>query len=285
VASERLSSADVASVLAEEPSAPQHVGSLAILQASTAGGAPGLDYDRLVQLLEERISLVPRYRQKIRTIPGHIANPVWVDDPNFDITYHVRRSALPRPGGDAELLEFCARIQSRQLDRARPLWELYLIEGLSDDRVAIITKTHQAMIDDDGAVDIAHVLLDASPHPHRTVEALWMPEPEPSGKDLFVGAVAGLVRRPTALVDTVRLGAQDVRVTARRAGSLVAGVASAAAAVWRRVPESPLSARLSEQRRIAVARTRLDDYRLVRRAHDVTVNDVVLATIAGAIRS
>ena len=126
--SERMSVADVAFLHRETRTAPQHVGGLAVF----APPPGGFDYDRLVRLLEERISLAPRYRQRVRTVPGHIANPMWVDDAAFDITYHVRRSALPRPGTEAQLLEFCARIQSRLLDRSRPLWEMYLVEGLAD---------------------------------------------------------------------------------------------------------------------------------------------------------
>ncbi|HLY33675.1 MAG TPA: wax ester/triacylglycerol synthase domain-containing protein, partial [Jatrophihabitantaceae bacterium] len=148
--SERMSSADVAFFYVEDPTTPQHIGGLAVFEPPPEG----FDYDRLVRLLEERISLVPRYRQKMREVPGRIANPIWVDDPNFDITYHVRRSALPRPGNDAQLLEFTARIQSRLLDRNRPLWEIYLVEGLGDDRVAIISKTHHSMVDGVGALDI-----------------------------------------------------------------------------------------------------------------------------------
>ena len=106
---------------------------------------------------------MPRYRQRVRWVPGRLANPVWVDDEDFDVSYHVRRSALPRPGTDAQLRELVARVQSRPLDRARPLWEMYLVEGLADDRFAIITKTHHAMVDGIGAVDIGQVILDASP--------------------------------------------------------------------------------------------------------------------------
>src|ERR1700709_539298 len=141
---ERMAAADVAFLHRESRTAPQHVGELAVF----AEPSDSFDYDRLVRLLEERISLAPRYRQKAVMVPGHLANPLWVDDPAFDITYHVRRSALPRPGTDAQLLEFCARIQSRRLDRSRPLWEMYLVEGLAGGRVAIATKTHEAMIGD-----------------------------------------------------------------------------------------------------------------------------------------
>src|SRR5438094_199030 len=185
VMTERMSSADVVFLHHESRNAPQHVGGLAVF-ASRPGG---FEYDRLVRLLEERISLAPRYRQKVRMVPGHLANPIWLDDPKFDITYHVRRSALPRPGTDEQLLEFCARIQSRLLDRSRPLWEMYLVEGLSESRVAIVTKTHEAMVDEQNGIDLAQVILDAAPEPRRTVEAIWMPEPEPSSLDLLRDAV------------------------------------------------------------------------------------------------
>ena len=109
----------------------------------------GFDYDRLVTLIQQRIGLVPRYRQKIRWVPGHLAKPVWVDDTDFDLSFHMRRSALPRPGSDAQLRELVGRLMSRRLDRSRPLWEMYLVEGLSGGRIAVITKTHHAMVDGD----------------------------------------------------------------------------------------------------------------------------------------
>ena len=277
---ERMTSADVAFLHRETRNSPQHVGGLAIF----APRPGGFEYDRLVRLLEERISLAPRYRQKVRMVPGHLAHPLWLDDPNFDITYHVRRSALPRPGTDAQLLEFCARIQSRLLDRSRPLWEMYLVEGLSDGRVAVVTKTHEAMVDERLGIDLMHVILDAAPEPRRTVEALWMPAPEPSSMDLLRDALIDVARRPTVLADTMREAVRDVRTTAAKVGNLTGGVASLARAVVQRPKPSPLTADLCEQRRIAIARTRLADYRTVRGAFGGTVNDVVLAVVAGALR-
>jgi diacylglycerol O-acyltransferase len=277
---ERMTSADVAFLHRETRNAPQHVGGLAIF----APRPGGFDYDRLVRLLEERISLAPRYRQKVRMVPGHLAHPLWLDDPNFDITYHVRRSALPRPGTDEQLLEFCSRIQSRLLDRSRPLWEMYLVEGLSDGRIAIVTKTHEAMVDELHAVDLAQVILDSAPEPRRTVEAIWMPEPEPSSLDVLRDAVRDVIRRPAGLGDTARQATRDLRSTAAKISSVTGGVASAARAVARRPQPSPLHAELSEQRRLAIARTRLDDYRKIRDAFGGTVNDVVLAVIGGALR-
>jgi WS/DGAT/MGAT family acyltransferase len=277
---ERMTSADVAFLHQESRNAPQHVGGLAVFTPKPGG----FDYDRLVRLLEERIPLAPRYRQKVRMVPGHVAHPLWLDDPDFDITYHARRSALPRPGSDQQLLEFCGRIQSRLLDRSRPLWEMYLVEGLTDGRVAIVTKTHQAMIDEQKGIDLAQVILDAAPEPRRTVSPIWMPEPEPTSLDLLRDAVLDLVRRPTSLADTVREAGHDVRSAAGKVGAVTGGLASATRLVLRRPPPSPLHAELSEQRRLAIARTRLDDYRTVRDAFGGTVNDAVLATVAGALR-
>jgi diacylglycerol O-acyltransferase / wax synthase len=282
--SDRLSSADVAFFYLEGRTTPQHVGGVAIFAAPD-----GFDYDRLVRLLEERISLAPRYRQRMRTVPGNLANPVWVDDPNFDITYHVRRSALPRPGTEAALLEFCARIQSRLLDRSRPLWEMYLVEGLSGGRVAIITKTHPSMVDGHGGIDITQVLLDESPQPRRTVEALWMPDREPSAARLVVDAVAGAIRRPAALIDAARLSARDARSTASwlsgTLGGMAAGVTGVLAGVGRPPRDSPLRTVLGQHRRIAVARAELADFRLIRQRRGGSVNDVVLAVVTGALRS
>src|SRR6476646_8258210 len=128
-----------------------HVGSVMLFEPTE----DGFDYEQLLTLVSARIAYVPRYRQRVRTVPGRLANPVWVDDESFDVGYHVRRSALPRPGSDEQLQELVARVQARPLDRARPLWELYLVEGLTGGRFAIVTKTHQALVDGVNAVDIA----------------------------------------------------------------------------------------------------------------------------------
>ncbi|HSR25547.1 MAG TPA: wax ester/triacylglycerol synthase family O-acyltransferase, partial [Candidatus Eisenbacteria bacterium] len=278
---DRLSPLDVSFLYFEEPTTPMHVGSVAVFQAPKEG----FDYDRLVQLIKDRIAFVPRYRQRIRWVPGRIANPVWVDDEHFDITYHVRRSALPRPGNEEQLCELVGRVQSRQLDRHRPLWEMYLVEGLSDGRFAIITKTHHAMVDGIGAVDIGQVILDTTPEPRETPPDAWRPAREPSRVELVAGAVTEAVRRPTALVDTVRAGLSDVRSVAGRVAGAAGGMLAMARTAARSAPESPLNAEIGEQRRYATASTDLDDYRRIRKAHGGTVNDVVLAVVAGALRA
>jgi diacylglycerol O-acyltransferase len=277
---ERMAAADVAFLHRETRTAPQHVGQLAVFDPP----ASGFDYDRLIRLLEERIALAPRYRQKVRMVPGHLAHPLWVDDPRFDITYHVRRSALPRPGSDTQLLEFCARIQARLLDRSRPLWEMYLVEGLAHGRVAIVTKTHEAMVSERDGVDLAQVILDAAPAPRRTVEPIWMPAAEPSSVELVRGALAEVARRPVALTDTVRAAARDVRASTARATAVAGGLATLAHSLLRTTSTSALQVDLGEQRRLAIARTELDDYRRVRSAYGGSVNDVVLAVVSGALR-
>src|SRR4029077_8856506 len=140
--SERLRAGDLALLAEDTPQTPMHNATLEIFDP----GDSGFDYEALLARSGARIALVPRYRQHVRRIPGRLANPVWVDDEDFDLAYHVRRSALPRPGTDAQLRELVGRLQSRQLDRNRPLWEIYLVEGLEGGRVAVVTKTHHAMV-------------------------------------------------------------------------------------------------------------------------------------------
>src|SRR5512142_448799 len=200
--SDRLSPMDISFLYLEEPITPMHVGGVGIFQPPE----DGFDYDRLIELIQERIGLVPRYRQKIRMVPGRVANPVWVDDSDFDLTYHVRRSALPTPGSRVQLRELMGRIESRPLDRGRPLWELYLVEGLEGGKVTLIYKSHHVMVDGITALDINSVLYDSTPEPRSTPVQPWQPKPEPSSAFLVADAVWDLVRRPAMLVDAVRAG-------------------------------------------------------------------------------
>ena len=277
--SERLSSVDVSFLHLESPTTAMHVGEVAIFRAPEDRSA-GEMYAALRRLVSERIAMSPRYRQKVRFVPGRIANPIWVDDEAFDIGYHVRRSALPRPGSIDQLRELVGRVQSRHLDRSRPLWELYFVEGLEDGRFALLTKTHHAMVDGEDVVDIGSLILDPTPEPRATPADGWTPQREPSAVDLVVDAVADTLRRPTQVVDTVRSGVADARAVSRRA----LGVLSAAGASLRPAPASPLNAVVGGQRRFGMAATELESYKRVRAAHGGTVNDVVLATVTGALR-
>lgn len=288
--SDRLTSLDASFLYLEESTTSMHVGSVMVFQPPREG----FDYDQLVRIIESRIGAIPRFRQKVRDVPGRIANPVWVDDEAFDMGYHVRRAGLPRPGSDRQLQDFVARVQPRKLDRTRPLWEVYLVEGLHDGRFAIVTKTHHALIDGVNALDIAHVIVDSVKGGDLDEAVLpWQPSRPPSTVELVAGAVVDAVRRPTQVVDLVRGGLNDALNVGLRAvesaGQVLSTVARTAA---RPAPDSPLNAEIGSARRWVMVATALDDYRLVRKrlargayAEDVTINDVVLATIAGGLRS
>jgi len=275
---ERLRARDLAFLSAETPSAPRHNATVEIFDP----GGSGFDHATLIRLIGDRIAFVPRYRQRVRRVPGHVANPVWADDPHFDLTYHVRRSALPRPGTMAQLRELVGRIVSRPLDRQRPLWEVYLVEGLESGRVAVLTKAHQALVDGAQIVDLAQVLLDRSPDPRDLGADEWHPEPATSPSGLLVDAVRDSLSSPITVVDTAR-GLADTWW--RGTEDLTQGVVTWANALTgrRTVQDSPIGGPLSQQRRFATVRRSLADHRAVRDSHGGTVNDVVLSVVTGAI--
>jgi diacylglycerol O-acyltransferase / wax synthase len=272
---DRLSPLDASFLFMEESTTPMHVGGL-----MTFDDTPDFDPDRFAAQIGERLVGVPRYRQKIREVPGHLGLPVWVDDPGFELDYHVRRSALPAPGTDAQLRELVGRLMSRRLDRARPLWEIYLVEGLSDDRFAIITKIHHAMVDGLSSIDVGTVLLDLTPTPRESPVDDWRPAPEPSGLELAADAVQEQMRRPQLVFGTAQRALLDVRSAVRTGGAVLAAVRSAS----QPAPANPLNAPIGRQRRYGTAAGPLDDYKAIRKEHGGTVNDVVLAVVTGALR-
>jgi diacylglycerol O-acyltransferase len=281
--SDRLSAVDASFIYLEDQATPMHVGGVAVFRRPRGG----FDYDQLVALIEQRLDLIPRYRQKVLTVPGHLARPVWADDPDFDLTYHVRRSALPRPGNDEQLHELVARLMSRPLDPSRPLWEAYLVEGLARGRFALITKTHLALVDGIGTIDIGQIILDTSPQLRETADGKWIPQRQPTSTKLMFDALRDAVQRPREMVENARAVAGDLFSSALvqrltdTAGGLVTAISTAAAPA----PSGPLNVRISPQRRFAVARTSLEDFRSIRNEHGCTVNDAVLATLAGALRT
>jgi len=295
--SNRLTPLDVSFLYLEQPTTVMHVGSVMVFDAP----ATGFDYDVLLKHIAARIAFVPRFRQKVRQIPGRLANPVWVDDERFDLTYHVRRSALPGPGTMEQLRDLVARVQPRHLDRGRPLWEVYVVEGMEDNRFAVVTKSHQALVDGIKAVDLSQVILDDTPTPTAAPHDTWHPAREPSLVELVTSAVSDAVRRPTQVLDTLRAGLVDVRVTADKAVGALGNLAQAARTATSPAPDSPLNVEIGEHRRFGTVSTELDDYREIRTFHatggrrrsarngpragvSITVNDVMLATLAGALR-
>jgi diacylglycerol O-acyltransferase / wax synthase len=278
--SDRLRPRDVALLAEESPSTPMHNATVEIFEP----GPSGFDYARLVQLVQDRISFVPRYRQRIQTVPGRLANPIWVDDDTFDIGYHVRRSALPRPGSLDQLRELVSRIVSRPLDRSRPLWEIYVVEGLADGHVAVLTKSHHVLVDGIETVDIGQVLLDTTPDAKELGADDWRAYGRPSPFALMAGAITDSVTAPETVVDTVKTTTgtvlRGVAAGLRTTGHVVDALTNRSARA-----DSPIIGPLSQQRRLVTVRTDLADYRKVREAHGGTVNDVVLATVTGALRA
>ncbi|WP_151084706.1 WS/DGAT/MGAT family O-acyltransferase [Nocardioides cynanchi] len=277
---DRLRARDLAFLTAETPSTPMHNATVEVFDPGTSG----FDYTALVSLIGERIAFVPRYRQRVREVPGHLANPVWVDDPQFDLGYHVRRSALPRPGSLEQLRELVARIVSRPLDRQRPLWEVYFVEGLADGRVAVLSKAHQALVDGAQIVDLAQVLLDREPGRRDLGADEWRPERPLSSTGLVLEAVRDSVAAPLTALDTVRGTADSVLrgadAATRRVGSVLNALANRRSEL-----DTPISGTLSQQRRFVTVQRSLADHRLVRDAHGGTVNDVILATVTGGLRA
>lgn len=284
VGTDRLDAVDTALWFAEDVHTPRNVGGVAIFRPTDGG----FDHERLVRLIRNRIAHVPRYRQRLREVPFGLSRPVWIDDPRFDVAYHVRRSALPAPGTRAQLDELVARLMARPLDRSRPLWEMYLIEGLEDGCFAVVTKSHQVLVGGTGAIDIAQVMLDRTPDlPEDTPDA-WSPRPEPGDPELIASAISSALTRPTVAWDVASGAIRDVRSTVEDVADWCkdtgVDVVRSILSVIRAPIESPLNTRIGAQRRFATTQLSLADLREVHGSSVGTVNDVVLTVVTGALR-
>jgi WS/DGAT/MGAT family acyltransferase len=259
-----------------------YVGSLSILRRPRAG----LSYEALLASVEQRLPRVPRYRQKVREVAMGLGRPVWIDDRDFDITYHIQRSALPSPGSDGQLHELIARLAARPLDKSRPLWEMYLVEGLTKNRIALYTKSHQALINGMGAMEISHVIADRTQRLPPFAEDIWVPGREPGTARLLAGAIGDWATRPRVQLKAVQSGLTELATNSGQLAEVGRRLLGVARTIARgTAPSSPLNATVSRNRRFAVARGRLDDYRAVRARYNCDVNDVVLAVITGALRN
>lgn len=273
---DRVHPRDLAFLIEETPETPRHNATIEIFEP----GKNGFDYLDLIELIRDRIGFVPRYRQRLQGVPGRIANPVWIDDVHFDLGYHVRRSALPRPGSMDQLRELASRIVSRPLDRDRPLWEIYFIEGLADGNVALLSKSHQALVDGIHTVDLMQLLLDTEPDKRSLGPDEWQPRPSPKPAGLLAGAMHDTVTDNQTRTSTVLSAARMAR---RSLDERTAFLRAATGLKPRH--KGIINGPLSRQRRVITVETCLDDYRKVRDVHGGTVNDVILATLTGAIRS
>ncbi len=277
---DRLSGLDASFLAFERQGAHMHVGSVLVF----SGPAPA--YDDLVAHVEGRLHLVPRYRQRLAFPPLGIGRPVWIDDAHFNARYHLRHSALPEPRSDAELRSLAGRLFSQPLDRAKPLWELWLVEGVHDDGFAVISKTHHALVDGVSGVDIATVLfdLDADP-PAADPPPRWVPKPEPSPASLFADALVERAEGPMNLARALRTALAHPDRAGAEAGRAVAGLAALAAAGVAGAPASPLNVRIGPHRRFAWAEAELSQLKAIKDALGGTINDVVLTIVAGALRA
>jgi diacylglycerol O-acyltransferase len=252
-----------------------HIGSMELLD----GPAPS--QGAIAARVAEKLPLIPRYRQKVRFLPLSLGRPVWVDDPDFDLTYHLRRTALPEPGGDDELRNLMGRVMSHRLDRRKPLWEIWIVEGLAGDRWALINKLHHCMVDGVSGTDLIGSMFDSDGS--SADPAPWQPEPEPSDGQLLVSALAGRVTQPYEVARTVWAAARGPRRTVRQAKELAGALGSLRTLLT--PSAATLNGRIGPHRRWAWARGRLSDVKAIRARHGGTVNDVVLAAIAGAFRT
>jgi diacylglycerol O-acyltransferase len=277
---ERLPAADMSFLTQESASTPMHVATLEIFEPP----GDGFDYENLIALIADRIAFVPRYRQRLLTVPGRLANPVWVDDDDFDLTYHVRRSALPRPGSMDQLRDLVSRVMSRRLDRSRPLWEVYLVEGLEGGRFAVFSKAHQVLVDGVDTLDLGQLILDDQAEPPESTRDEWVPQRRPGTISLLADAVSDAVRSPGQVVETVKGGVAGVQGGVLRVRGAAEAITTMVASN-KAMADGPLTGTLSEQRRFTTVETKLEDYRRVRAVHGGTVNDAVLAVVTGALRA
>ena len=276
---DRLSSLDALFVDAEDrdPHTSMAISSIAVFEG------PPPTHEEFLAFLTGRLPLVPRYRQKLHTVPFRLGRPVWVDDPHFDLRYHVRRTALPAPGGDRQLAELMARVMSQRLDRDHPLWEYWVTEGLPEGRWALISKVHHCMVDGISGTDLYRVIFDFSPEPSPPAADDRAPGAEPSPLELAAEAVLDDVALP--LRETLALGsaASHPGGAIRQAADTVRGLVKWAPAAWPATGSS-LTGPIGRERRFTWVRASLDDVKLIKRELGGTVNDVVLAAITGGFR-
>ncbi|MBS9534850.1 wax ester/triacylglycerol synthase family O-acyltransferase [Mycobacterium sp. M1] len=278
----RLSASDATFYRLENTTTPMYVQSLYILRSPRGG----LSYERLLETVEQRLPQTPRYRQKIREVTMSLARPVWVDDHDFDVTYHVRHLAVPSPGSDRQLHELIAQLGQQPFDRHRPLWEMYLIEGLADHRVALYIKSHQALINGMAAPAIGHVIVDRTQRPPAFDEDIWVPRREPGTAELVLGAVGDWVTTPRTQLRAVGSNIAEMAIGSGPLAWVGRQAVDAARAIARgTAPHTPMNTQVSQNRLFTVAHGALDDYRAVRARYDCDINDVVLAVITGALRN
>jgi WS/DGAT/MGAT family acyltransferase len=274
VASDRLTGLDASFLHMERAGAHMHVASTSIFE----GEAP--THQEFRDHIGSRLHLVPRFRQKLRFVPLDQGRPVWVDDPHLNLDYHVRQTALPAPGSEEQLRNLAARIFSQQLDRSKPLWELWLVEGLRDNRFAIVGKSHHALVDGISGVDITTVLFDLDPEPQGAPASAppWLARPEPTDVKLLGDAIKERLTSPAEIVRGVRHVLRGPRQVLRSIGQTSKMLGAGMSA-----PGTVFNVEIGPHRRFAITQADLAELKRVKDAHGGTVNDVILSIVTGGI--
>jgi len=272
-----MSPLDASFLHVEDAVSHMHIGSVALFEG------PPPSHEDVMAAIESKLPLVPRYRQKVRFLPLDLARPVWVDDPHFNLEYHVRRTAMPSPGGDEELRRLVGRVMSQKLDRTKPLWEMWVAEGLEQNRWALLSKIHHCMVDGVSGTDLMAVLLDSERDAPRRAAEPWVPEREPSTAQILTSALAARATSPYEATRSAWAAVRGPRRAARGAADLArAGVSLRN--LLQPAAGSSLNGPIGPHRRWAWARSRLSDVKTIRTAQGGTVNDVVLSVISRGFR-
>jgi len=277
---DRLTAVDASFLSNETTSSHMHVGAILIFEG------PPPRYVDLVEHVRGRLSQVPRFRQKLVVPPLETGRPLWADDVNFNLSYHIRHTALPEPGGEAQLKRLTGRVFSQQLDRSKPLWELWLVQGLERDRFALLTKTHHAMVDGISGVDIGTVLFDLEPVPEpAAVEDDWVPRKSPTTAELVGRGLGDVAALPVKVAEKAVEAIRHPEGAARKAVEALEALSAVVSEFADPAPDVPLNVEIGPHRRYVWARSELSTFKRIKDIHGGTVNDVVLAVVTGAIRN
>lgn len=276
---DRLTAIDAQFLTNENENSHMHIGAVLIFD----GDPP--TYDELKAHIGSRLDFVPRYRQKLVYPPYGTGRPLWADDPDFNLNYHLRHTALPKPGSERELKILASRLFSQSLDRSKPLWEMFLVEELEGDRFAIIIKSHHAMIDGISGVDIGTVIFDVTPDAEPITPAQeWKPKPLPSNLSLLERGARELATEPVKLGERAISALRHPSSVAGKVGESAEGLAEVARAFADAAPDVPFNGPIGPHRRITWTSASLDEFRRIKDVFGTTVNDVVLAVAAGSVR-
>src|SRR5919106_469737 len=275
---QRLSVLDELFLHLEGPNTHMHVGGAAIFEG------PPPDYDDVLHMVESRLQKVPRFRQKLATVPLGLGRPVWIDDTHFTLEYHLRHTGMPMPGDQSNFKRLVARIMSQQLDRSKPLWEMWFAEGLAGDRFALISKTHHCLVDGVSGADIMSHLLDFGPEPEEFEPERWVPEPEPTADQLLVDAVKERITSPAEAIRVLQSSAMNPGRVPNRVVEGVRALGSFVGGSLDFAPQSSLNQPIGPHRRFETVLVELDEIKRIKNSLGGTVNDVVLAAVAGGLR-